>query len=107
MHGLWKEEHISKIRHHFPDAVVETHDIPKGSKQVTGNFKNIRFDELLTFTSGDISEKMNRYEELVISMISDQWAWIKDPSHRRVIDDSNAVESLRIAEDATRSAGRY
>ena len=107
MHGLWKEEHITKIRQHFPDADIETLVTAKESKYVTGNFKEISFDELMTITSGDIGDKMSRYEELVIAMISDQWSWIKDHSHKRVTDSTNAVESLRIAEEATRRAQRF
>jgi hypothetical protein len=40
-------------------------------------------------------------------MLSDQWAWIKDRDHKRVIDDNNAVTSLRIAEKATAVAEQY
>jgi hypothetical protein len=37
-------------------------------------------------------------------MLSDQWKWIKDRSHKRIINESNAVESLRMAEEATQIA---
>ena len=59
------------------------------------------YDALMTITSGDIKDKMDRYEQLVMSMLEDQWAWIRDPSHPRKIDGRNAVESLRIAEEAS------
>jgi len=38
---------------------------------------------------------------MLTAMLSDQWNWIKDRSHIRVIDDDNAVQSLRVAEEAT------
>ena len=37
-------------------------------------------------------------------MLTDQWNWIKDRNHKRIIDESNAVESLRMAEQATKIA---
>ena len=68
------------------------------------NAKDIVSEEFVTVEFGHISEKMIRYEELLIAMITDQWAWIKDNNHRRVIDENNAVTSLRIAEKATITA---
>ncbi len=41
------------------------------------------------------------------SMLADQWSWIKDHNHKRIIDGINAVESLRMAEEATRIAQKY
>jgi hypothetical protein len=40
----------------------------------------------------------------MMTMLTDQWNWIKDRGHKRTIDESNAVESLRMAEQATRIA---
>ena len=54
--------------------------------------------------SGNIASKMDRYEQLVMSMVKDQWDWMLDPLHERKINDSNAVESLRMAEEATSQA---
>lgn len=102
IHGLFSKELIEKINQHFPIASIEVIESPTGQGQhVTGKFKDIAYDALMTITSGDIKDKMDRYEQLVISMLEDQWAWIRDPSHPRKIDDTNAVESLRIAEEAT------
>jgi hypothetical protein len=48
--------------------------------------------------------KQALYQQLLTAMLSDQWSWIKDRTHIRVIDDHNAVQSLKMAEDATRIA---
>jgi predicted dehydrogenase len=45
--------------------------------------------------------KQELYQQMLTAMLSDQWSWIKDRTHTRVIDDDNAVQSLRIAEEAT------
>ncbi len=42
--------------------------------------------------------KQDRYEELLIAMITDQWDWIKDRKHIRIIDEAMRYESLRMAE---------
>jgi len=108
MHGLFTQDQFERISTHFPTASVEMNETSSGQPhQVRGKFKDIRYDALMSITAGDIADKMDRYEQLVISMLEDQWAWIRDRSHRRVIDESNAVESLRIAEKATLDSEFY
>ncbi len=108
LHGLFTKDQFEKISHHFPSASIEVIESPSGQGQhATGKFKDISYDALMTITSGDIKDKMDRYEQLVMSMLEDQWAWIRDHSHPRKIDDTNAVESLRIAEEATLQSKKY
>ena len=106
MHGLFTREQFAKISEHFPSAHIEVHGDGE-AHHVKGKFRNIHYDALLTITVGDIADKMERYDQLVTSMLTDQWAWIKDRSHSRVIDDTNAVESVRIAEEASIHASKY
>ncbi len=108
LHGLLTSVQLKALKDFFPDATIEIQNEEANSLQnVKGKFKEISYDALVTITSGNIEDKMGRYEELVISMIKDQWNWILDRTHRRVIDDTNAVESLRTAEEATTMATRY
>ena len=100
LHGLLTSGQIKDIKQLLPDATIEIHSENAG-QTVRGKFRDITYDALVTVTYGDIADKMDRYEQLVISMIKDQWNWILDRDHRRVIDDTNAVESLRVAEEAT------
>ena len=102
LHGLLKSEHLDKLKKLFPDSSIAYHSTSSfpGSK-VRGKFRDIDFDHLITLESGDIANKMDRYEQLVMSMLKDQWDWIIDPLHERKITDGNAVESLRMAEEAT------
>lgn len=108
MHGLFTTSQIEQLMQVFPDASIHIHGDPsiRGHK-AKGKFRDIQYDSLATLTSGKIEDKMDRYEQLVISMLIDQWNWIKDRSHVRKIDDVNAVESLRVAEEATNKAFRY
>ncbi|MBP7238850.1 MAG: Gfo/Idh/MocA family oxidoreductase [Saprospiraceae bacterium] len=108
LHGLLTYAQVEKIMEQFPGASIDMQSDPALPElHVRGKFRDIAYNALVTITAGDITDKMERYEQLVISMISDQWAWIRDHTHTRVIDDTNAVESLRIAEEATNKASRF
>jgi len=108
LHGLLKKKQIEKLKTIFPDCSIVYHSDPVISNQkVRGNFRAIDFDSIITMEAGDNEEKMIRYDELVTSMMRDQWNWIQDPSHERKIDDTNAVESLRMADEATRNSAIY
>jgi len=121
LHGLLSNEQIEKLMFVFPGCsitdygrkdpdsdyssliVVESNSQPL-NQTVTGRYKKVVFDRLITLEYGNIAEKKDRYELLLISMIKDQWNWMLDNSVIRVIDDTNAVESLRMAETATKTA---
>jgi predicted dehydrogenase len=108
LHGLLKTEQIDMLKSIFPGSSVVIHpDTKFVNQKVKGKFTDIYFDHLITLEYGHISEKMVRYEQLVTSMIIDQWTWILDPSHRRRIDDTNAVESVRMAEAAKERSMKF
>ncbi|MEP6795843.1 MAG: gfo/Idh/MocA family oxidoreductase, partial [Saprospiraceae bacterium] len=107
LHGLLKTPQIDKLKSLFPACKIEFHSDDLSNKKVRGKFMDIDFNSLITMESGDIADKMVRYEQLVISMLEDQWNWIKDRSHVRKIDDTNAVESLRMAEEATKRSAIF
>jgi hypothetical protein len=74
---------------------------------VKGRFTEIEFDDHVTIEYGNVSDKQARYQDLLTAMLNDQWAWIKDRTHKRIIDGNNAVESLHIAEMATSIAQQF
>jgi predicted dehydrogenase/succinate dehydrogenase flavin-adding protein (antitoxin of CptAB toxin-antitoxin module) len=124
LHGLLQNEQLEKLRNYLPGcSVIEHSGQDSGSdyasqvvegpvsntvnQKVRGRFKDVVFDHFITLEQGNSADKQNRYEQLLISMIQDQWRWILDNSAVRVTDDNNAVESLRIAETATKMAMQY
>jgi hypothetical protein len=108
LHGLVKEVHLEKAKQLFPGCAIEHHSNLSGKTQtVRGKFRDIHFDSKITLTAGDIADKMERYEQLVIAMIRDQWEWIRDRAHIRIVEATHAVESLRIAEEATHKAEHF
>ncbi len=107
LHGLLKTHQVDKLKSLFTGCEIEFHSDDSTYKKVKGKFRDIDFDSLITMESGDIDDKMVRYEQLVTSMLEDQWNWIKVRSHVRKIDDTNAVESLRMAEEATKRSAIF
>lgn len=120
LHGLLQEEQLEKLIGDLPGFSIIEHSsqdsgsdyasqVTKGpvsmakNQKVKGRFKDIDFDHFVTLEQGNSADKQNRYEQLLVSMIKDQWRWIKDNSVIRVIDDNNAVESLRMAETASKA----
>ena len=108
LHGLFKDEQLKFLKEIVGEASVIYHNKTQiGNQKVKGRFTEINFDSEITLECGSIEEKQNRYQQLLTSMLTDQWNWIKDNNHRRIIDGNNAVESLRIAEQATNIALKF
>ena len=102
LHGLLQKEQIATIKsmmNNFFEIVQNGND--KENKKVRGRFNDIIFNEEITIEYGNLEDKSRRYMEILKLMLQDQWNWIKDKNHVRVIDDKNAVESLKMAEKAT------
>ncbi|HEV8084219.1 MAG TPA: hypothetical protein VGP55_13515, partial [Chitinophagaceae bacterium] len=79
----------------------------KEVKKVKGRSIEIFFDDHVIIESGNNADKQNRYRQMLTDMLNDQWNWIKDRKHIRIIDDNNAVESLRMAENAKLMAQQF
>ena len=107
LHGLFEKEQLKKLHKLINGFSITRHTDNNANKKVKGRFTDILFDDHITIEYGNISEKQNRYGQILTAMIQDQWNWIKDHTHIRVIDDNNAVESLRIAETATSLAQKF
>jgi len=56
--------------------------------------------EPITLEYENAAGKQELYQHMLTAMLADQWNWIKDRSHIRVIDEDNAVRSLRVAAEA-------
>jgi predicted dehydrogenase len=108
LHGLLKKEHLEKLKKLMPDCLISQNGKLQDEKQkVRGRFHVVHFDQHVILDYGNRADKQNRYRQLLISMIKDQWNWMLDDSIVRVIDESNAVESLRMAETARNAAKQF
>ncbi len=107
LHGLFKKEQLQELERTLGVHAIVRHNQPGANQKVRGRFHDLIFDDHVTLESGSISDKQGRYQQLLIDMIKDQWNWILDRTHVRVINENNAVESLRMAEEATRISKSY
>ncbi|MGH2563564.1 MAG: Gfo/Idh/MocA family protein, partial [Ginsengibacter sp.] len=102
LHGLLKDAQLNHLKEIMGECSIKSHNkMHTGNNNATGRSIKINFDNEVTIECGDIADKQTRYQQLLINMLTDQWAWIQDRKHKRTINENNAVESLRIAEDAT------
>ncbi len=101
-HGLVTNKQLENLKELSGESkIVYNENTETKNKKVTGRFREIFFDKEVTLEFGDDANKEKTYEQLLINMLTDQWNWIKDHSHKRKIDASNAVASLHLAEEAT------
>ena len=107
LHGLFENAPLKKLQKLINGFSISYHTHNGIDKNVKGRFTDIHFDDHITIEYGNISEKQNRYWQILTAMMQDQWSWIKDHTHVRVIDDNNAVESLRVAEAATLMSQKF
>jgi predicted dehydrogenase len=108
LHALIKDADFQVIKDLLPNSkIVYNGEGQTKNKVVKGRFVEINFDLEVTVEYGNAEEKQNRYSQLLIAMLADQWNWIKDRNHKRTIDGINAVESLYMAEKATGMAQKF
>jgi hypothetical protein len=107
LHGLLRKEQVDTLRQMMPGCLIIQAGNTLGEKKVRGRCHDFTYDHQLNLEFGNAADKQNRYQELLVAMIKDQWSWIRDHSVVRTIDASNAVESLRLAETAREVAGHF
>jgi len=101
LHGLLKKEDLATLDKLLGSFAIVEHDhTDQSNKKAKGKCLDISYDKHVTIDSGCISEKQNRYQQMLADMLIDQCNWIRNNDHLRIIDDSNAVESIRMAEHA-------
>ena len=102
LHGLVTDKQLEYIQAITGESkIVCNSNVQTKNKKVKGRFAEIIFDKEVTLEFAVAANKEKTYEQLLINMLTDQWNWIKDHSHKRKIDASNAVACLRVAEEAT------
>lgn len=107
LHGLVQNEQLNSLKEITGESTIVYNQQIAGKSRVKGRFVEINFDNEITLECGNVAEKQNRYSQLLRSMLTDQWNWIRDRDHKRTIDETNAVESLRMAEQAAKISLKY
>lgn len=108
LHGLFRKEQIKRLHELIgPFSIVEHDNKEQLNIRVKGRFLDTIYDHHITIECGSDTEKQNRYQQMLTDMLLDQWKWITNSEHIRTIDDNNALESLRMAELATKIAQTF
>jgi predicted dehydrogenase len=108
LHALLQKNNLKRSQEIMgSDSIIHHNNFSEEGQKPKGRFNKLLFEDHITIEYKNDSGKQNVYQQMLTSMLSDQWSWIKDRKHIRVIDDSNAVRSLKIAEDATRLAQNF
>ena len=107
LHGLLQKQQLENLQQLIGDFKMVSHNESHELQKVRGRFCEVVFDEHVIIETGNMLEKQNSYQRMLEDMIADQWLWIKDHRHICIIDSSNAIQSLKIAEEATQKAQIY
>lgn len=107
LYGLFNDVQFEKLRDRFPGCSIDEHKREDAGRETTGRFKKVAYDRIITLEYGNLDQQQEQYGLLLRSMIKDQWNWILDNSTKRIIEDTNAVESVRMAENAKLNARQY
>ncbi len=108
LHGLFTNEQLKKITELIGSCSIIKHNRSNQIKEkAIGKFADIIFDEHVTIKCGNRQEKQNRYQQMLMDMLQDQWSWIKNGNHIRIITEDNAIEALSMAEHAKQIAQKF
>jgi len=108
LHGLLKSGQLQRLQEIVGmTATIHHHKTKEEDRQVKGRFCEIAFEDYITLEYENTSGKQRLYQQMLTAMITDQYEWIKNHNYIRVIDDSNAVQSLKMAEHANRMANNF
>ncbi len=108
LHGLYKKAQLKELAALIKPFTIQKHK-DKGQKKnkAKGKYTERSLYAHITIKSKASMAKKPCYRQMLTDMLDDQWAWIKDNSHTRLIDDNNAIDSLRTAEHAKNTAQKF
>jgi predicted dehydrogenase len=108
LHALLQKEQLKRLQEIIGQCtIINDKEFQAKNKKPTGRFSEIIFEDHITLESENISGKQNLYQQMLTDMITDQFNWIKDRNHLRVITSNNAVQSLKLAADAEMMAQNF
>lgn len=100
LHAIVSQNELEALRRIFPNAIIEMAEEFSPVQQSRGRFKAMDVGYKIRLYTGKNTEKQALYQQLVQDMFRDQLRWLQDTSHVRLIDQNNAVNSLKLAVDA-------
>lgn len=105
LHALADEATTRALHDVFSGARLDVSAVfPPAGRACRGRHKEIDAWQMIELSGGYELPKMHRYGELLRRMLTDQLAWLRDPSHARRVTEENGRDSLAMAVTATEQA---
>jgi predicted dehydrogenase len=90
--GLLQKHHLKRLEEMVGNlSIIHLNEPSAADKKVQGRFTDIIYTDHVTIEYGNASEKQFRYSNMLTAMMQDQWDWIKDQGHKRIIDDRQTI----------------
>jgi len=103
--GLVSDHKYDVISNLFPDdQIVVLESYTGDQKHFKSLFKDRIADHKMLLEVGKNTRKLNLYKKLLQDMMADQITWLNNRDHQRVITETNALNSIIMAEAANRMA---
>ena len=102
LHGLLQKGVLENLMEIIGSYTITHHHVLPIDQEVKVTAKEALYTDHITMEYENILGKQELYRQMLTDMISDQHCWIMDRKHIRLINDKNAVQSTRMAEEATR-----
>jgi len=98
IHALMNERQTREISELFPGSTLNVLSSYGGKdRECRGRGKTFDASQLIDLSFGKGQAKSPLYCELLRAMMTDQVAWIRDRSHKRVVSELNGRDSLAVA----------
>jgi predicted dehydrogenase len=105
IHAIADEAGTRALCELFPGARLDVSTSYSAKDRASqGRHKPLDIYQMIELSWGDGTNKSHRYCELLRAIMTDQVAWIHDPSHERKITEVNGRDSLALACAADRLA---
>jgi predicted dehydrogenase len=102
---LVTDENLGELMRLFPGAdltVIESYK--NNERHFKSQFVSRTADQLVEMAIGKDAIKLSIYKNLLTDMLRDQFSWLRNNDHKRIITQENAYRSVKIAEEANDKA---
>jgi predicted dehydrogenase len=100
LNAVCNKSELKSLKQIFPNSIVETKEQFSPAHHSRGRFKVMDSAYKIQVQTDKKIEKQLLYQQLLQDMLIDQLRWIWDNTYVRLIDQDNAVSSLKLAVEA-------
>jgi predicted dehydrogenase len=104
LNAICSESELETLQQIFPDITINKKEEFRPVHHLRGRFKVMEAAYKIQAHTDKNIEKQTLYQQLLQDMLADQLRWIQDNTYARLIDQDNAVSSLKLAVEASDKA---